>query len=73
MLKNEKYWNNPSIYEHNIMHCTVICWLLGDHGDRQWESNEGEIVNLIKHDIYKPEVPRQNSLGLSIYTLKNEG
>jgi hypothetical protein len=24
-LKNEKYWNNPAIYEYNIMHCRGSC------------------------------------------------
>jgi hypothetical protein len=44
----EKYWKQPSIYEYNIMHYTVICWLLGEHGDRRWVSNGGKGVNLIK-------------------------
>jgi hypothetical protein len=39
MLENEKYWNNPSAYEYNIMHCTVSCWILGEHGGREWVSN----------------------------------
>jgi hypothetical protein len=21
--------------EYNIMHCTVSCWILGEHGDRE--------------------------------------
>jgi hypothetical protein len=25
MLENEKYWDNSSIYEYNIMPCTVSC------------------------------------------------
>jgi hypothetical protein len=41
-----KYWNNPSIYEYNIMYCTVSCWTLGEHGDRERVSNGG--ANLIK-------------------------
>jgi hypothetical protein len=53
MLENEKYWNNPSICEYNIMHCTVSCWILEEHGDREWVSNGGLIW--LKHDIYKPE------------------
>jgi hypothetical protein len=27
---------------------------------------------ILKHDIYRPEVPRQNLLGLSIHTLKKK-
>jgi hypothetical protein len=26
MLENEKYWNNPSICEYNIMYYFEICW-----------------------------------------------
>jgi hypothetical protein len=33
-VSNEKYWNNPSIYEHKITHCTVSFWISGDHDDR---------------------------------------
>jgi hypothetical protein len=51
------------------MHYTVSCWILGEHGDRERESN-GECLIWLKHDIYSPEVPRQNPLGLSIYTSK---
>jgi hypothetical protein len=40
MLENEKYWNSPSLYDYNIMHCTVSCWMLGEHGDGEWGSNE---------------------------------
>jgi hypothetical protein len=40
MLENEKYWNNPSIYEYNIMHYTVSCSILGEHGDREWVTGE---------------------------------
>jgi hypothetical protein len=36
MLENEKYWNNPSIYECNIIHYTVSCWMLGEHGRLFW-------------------------------------
>jgi hypothetical protein len=39
MLNNEKYWNNPSINEYNIMHGTVSYWILGEHGDREWVNN----------------------------------
>jgi hypothetical protein len=28
----------------NIMHCTVSCWTLGEHGDREQVSNGGEEV-----------------------------
>jgi hypothetical protein len=41
MLENEKYWNNPSTYEYNIMHYTVSCWISGEQGNREWLSNEG--------------------------------
>jgi hypothetical protein len=26
----------PSLYESNIIHCTVSYWILGEHGDREW-------------------------------------
>jgi hypothetical protein len=42
MSENENYWNNPSVYECNVMHCTVNCWILGKHGDRKWISNGRE-------------------------------
>jgi hypothetical protein len=48
MLENEKCWKNPSIYEYNIMRCTVSYWVLGEHGNREWVSNRGKEVNLIK-------------------------
>jgi hypothetical protein len=41
-LETEKYWNNPSMYEYNIMHCIVRCWMLGEHGDRECISNRGQ-------------------------------
>jgi hypothetical protein len=46
MLQNEKYWNNPSIYD--IMHCTVSCWTLGEYCDREYVINRGKGINLIK-------------------------
>jgi hypothetical protein len=49
MLENEKYWDNPSTYEYNIMYCTVNCWIWGEHVDRERVSNrEEEGFNLIK-------------------------
>jgi hypothetical protein len=48
ILDNEKYWKNPSIYEYNIMQCTVSCWILGELCYREWVSNGGNGVNLIK-------------------------
>jgi hypothetical protein len=66
MLENEKYSNNPYIYEYNVIYYTAICWTLGEHGDREWVSNEKVIW--VKHNIHRPEVPKQNPLGLSIYT-----
>jgi hypothetical protein len=48
MRENEKYWNNPSVYDYNTMHYTVRYWILGEHGDREWVSNRGGEVNLIK-------------------------
>jgi hypothetical protein len=53
------------------MHCTVNCWILGEHGDREWVGNGREGVNLIKAwyvYIHRPEVQRQNPLRLWIYT-----
>jgi hypothetical protein len=41
MLENEKYWKILFIYEYNIMHCTVSCQILGEHGDGEWVSNGG--------------------------------
>jgi hypothetical protein len=26
MLENEKSWDRPSVYEYNIIYCTVNCW-----------------------------------------------
>jgi hypothetical protein len=40
---------------------------VGEHGDRKWVSNRGGAV---KPDLYRPEEPRWNPLGLSIYTQK---
>jgi hypothetical protein len=37
-VREWKYWNNSSIYEYNIMHYTVSCWILVEHGDRRWVS-----------------------------------
>jgi hypothetical protein len=51
MLENEKYWNTSSIHEYNIMHCAVSCWMLGEHGEREWESDGGEGLLWSKHDI----------------------
>jgi hypothetical protein len=42
MLENEKYGNNPFMYEYNVIHCSVSCWILVEHGDREWVSNGGE-------------------------------
>jgi hypothetical protein len=41
-VREWKYWNNSSIYEYNIMHYTVSCWILVEHGDRRWVSKEEE-------------------------------
>jgi hypothetical protein len=62
MLENKKYWNNPSIYEYNIMHYTVFCWLLGEHGDRECVSNGGERVDLIKTDLKTKSNPPWKSV-----------
>jgi hypothetical protein len=56
MLDNEKSWNNPSIYEYNIIYSTKCCWILGEEGNWERVSN-GELI-LLNHDISKPEVPR---------------
>jgi hypothetical protein len=50
------------------MHCTVSCWILVEPGDREWVSNGGEGLIWEKHDVYRPEVPRQNPLELLVYT-----
>jgi hypothetical protein len=71
MLESEKYWNNPFIYKYNVTYCTVSSWILVEHGDRE-RVNKRWVIWL-KPRIYRPEVPRQDSLRLSIYTLKNEG
>jgi hypothetical protein len=70
MLENDKYGNNTSIHEYNI-YFIVKCWILGEHGDRERISN-GKLICLM-HDLYRLEVSRWNSIGLSIYTLKNKG
>jgi hypothetical protein len=71
MLANEKYWYNPSTYEYNII--TVSYWLLGEYSDRERVNNGARGFIWLKHDIYRPKVPRKNPLGLSRYTFKNEG
>jgi hypothetical protein len=40
-VREWKFWNKPFIYEYNIMHCNVSCWILGKHGDREQVSNGG--------------------------------
>jgi hypothetical protein len=66
MLENEKYWNNPPIYEYNIMCCTISCGTLGEHGDREWVRIVE--VNLIKTWCMPVWSARQNPLELSLYT-----
>jgi hypothetical protein len=44
ILENEKYWNLASVYEGNIMQCTVSCWMLGEHGERERVSNGGWVL-----------------------------
>jgi hypothetical protein len=63
MLENEKYWNSSAINEYNIMHYTVSYWILGEYGDREWVSNRRKGLIWLKHDIYRPGVPRWNPLG----------
>jgi hypothetical protein len=35
VFENEKYWNVGSVYEDNIMHCTVSCWIIGEQSDKE--------------------------------------
>jgi hypothetical protein len=63
--QNVREWKilKQSIYIcTNIMYCTVSCWVLGEHGDREWISNRGCVLIWLKHNRYRPEVPRQNPL-----------
>jgi hypothetical protein len=64
MLENKKHWNNSSLLECNIMHCTVNCWPQGEHGDKEWVSNRGERVNLIKMWYTQTWKTKVKSLGL---------
>jgi hypothetical protein len=32
---------------------TVSCWILGEHGDREWVSNGRRGLIWLKHDIYE--------------------
>jgi hypothetical protein len=74
MLENEKYWNNPYVYKYNIMHHTVSCWILGEHGDREWVSNTGEMVNLIKAwSIQNWSTKTKLPWAINALNLKNEG
>jgi hypothetical protein len=41
MLEDERFWNNASIYEYKIMYCMVNSWILREHSDREWVSNDG--------------------------------
>jgi hypothetical protein len=45
MEKGKKILENKK-YEYNIMYCTISCWILGKHNDRERVSNGGD--NLIK-------------------------
>jgi hypothetical protein len=47
-VREWKILKQHSIHEYNIVHCTVSYWTLGEYGDREWVSNGGERVNLIK-------------------------
>jgi hypothetical protein len=40
-VRDEKYWNNQSMYEYNMTHCTVSYWISGWHDDREWVNNGG--------------------------------
>jgi hypothetical protein len=55
--ENVRKWKIlKQLYEYNIKHCTVSCWLWREHGDREWVSVGGLIW--LKHNKYRPEVPR---------------
>jgi hypothetical protein len=47
--ENVREWKNIPVTHlyMNIIYCTVSWWILGD-GDREWVSNVGGGVNLIK-------------------------
>jgi hypothetical protein len=64
MLENKNHWNNSSLFKCNIMHCTVNCWLQGEHGDKEWINNRGEGVNLIKTWYIQTWKTKVKSLGL---------
>jgi hypothetical protein len=71
MLEIEKYWNNPSIYEYNIIHYTVSCWILWEHGNGERESNGGD--NFIKAwYIQAQSTKAKPHWTINIHFLKNE-
>jgi hypothetical protein len=41
-----------------IMHCAVSCWMLGERGNREWVRNRGEGLIWLRHNMFRPEVPR---------------
>jgi hypothetical protein len=65
LLERERHWNNTSTYEYNITHYTVNYWLLRLHGDREWVSNGGKGVNLIKAGYIQTGSTKATPLGLN--------
>jgi hypothetical protein len=55
------------------MHCAVSCWILVEHGNREWASDRKERVIWLKHDIHSHGVPRWTPLGSPWFFLKNQG
>jgi hypothetical protein len=71
--ENDNEWKNIETLHpyRNITQCTVSCWIIGKHEDRERVRNGGLIW--LNHDIYTSEMLRHNPLWILIYTLKNEG
>jgi hypothetical protein len=56
------------VSEDDTMQCTVSFWVIWEQGNRKRVKYGG--TNLMKTQYIMSEIARQNSLELSIYTLK---
>jgi hypothetical protein len=69
-VESEKCLYLASVYEDSIVHCTIS--LISGQGDRE-RKVMGTVLYYLKYDIDMSQIPRQNHLQLSLYTLKHEG
>jgi hypothetical protein len=63
------YMNSYIYMNYNITQCIIICWILADYGDTEKVSMVGGLIWL-DHNIYRPKVPKWNTLELSIIHFK---